>query len=349
MIANGNNRTDPKAARARRSAEQGYVLVVFILFATLLMVGLATILPKAVFEGRRDKEEELIFRGMQYRHAIQLFYRKFGRYPNTIEELEKTNGIRFLRKRFKDPMTKNGEWRLIRLGPGGVFVGSLTSPLRTATPGGVPASGSNQSQQGGSGSSPGMSPAGGPQQPGAGQSSGQSSSPGSFSAGGLSGAGTQTGDPTLTPSANPATNSLLQSRASAPGQQPTEGSPSTGDQATSSSSQQTSASQPASNSPILGGGPIAGFASQSKAESIRIWNTYAEYDKWEFIFDIRQDQAAAAMAVQGQSPTQPAPTGQSPSPSGFSAMPGGFSNQPGTSPQFPTTPIPGGFPPPQQR
>src|ERR1019366_706005 len=126
---NGNDRHGCKAAPMRRSDEQGYVLLVFILFAALLLAGLSTIIPKAVFEGRRDKEEELVFRGLQYRHAIQLFYRKIGRYPNSVEELEKTNGIRFLRRRYKDPMTKNGEWRLIHLGPGGVFVGALTSPL----------------------------------------------------------------------------------------------------------------------------------------------------------------------------------------------------------------------------
>src|SRR3990167_3799539 len=89
-----------------RRGERGYVLLVFILFSALLAVGLIRILPKAVFEGQREKEEELMFRGQQYMLAIQHFVRKFGRYPNTMEELEKANEIRFLRKRYRDPMTK---------------------------------------------------------------------------------------------------------------------------------------------------------------------------------------------------------------------------------------------------
>src|ERR1700720_3815215 len=121
----------------RNRGEQGYVLLVFILFSALLMVSLSMMIPKAVFEGQRDKEEELIFRGLQYQRAIQLFVRKVHRYPNSVDELVKTNGIRFLRKRYKDPMTKEGEWRLIHLGPNGVFVDALTSasnPLAASPP-----------------------------------------------------------------------------------------------------------------------------------------------------------------------------------------------------------------------
>ncbi len=37
--------------------------------------------------------------------AIQHFYKKFGRYPSRVEELENTNNVRFLRKRYTDPMS----------------------------------------------------------------------------------------------------------------------------------------------------------------------------------------------------------------------------------------------------
>ena len=42
-----------------------------------------------------------------YMRAIQHFYRKFGRYPSRVEELENTNNLRFLRKRYTDPMNRD--------------------------------------------------------------------------------------------------------------------------------------------------------------------------------------------------------------------------------------------------
>src|SRR5258705_3594689 len=107
----------PPSGAQRRRGEQGYVLMLLILMVALVMVSFSAIIPKVRFEAQRDREEELYFRGMQYQHAIQLFFRKFGRYPNSIDELEKTNGIRFLRKRYTDPITMKKEWRLIHVWP----------------------------------------------------------------------------------------------------------------------------------------------------------------------------------------------------------------------------------------
>ena len=52
-----------------------------------------------------SREVEAVHRGNQYVRAIRLYYRKFGHYPGSIEQLEKTNNIRFLRQRYVDPMT----------------------------------------------------------------------------------------------------------------------------------------------------------------------------------------------------------------------------------------------------
>ena len=110
----------------RRWADaRGYVLLVFALFSALLVVGLYRMLPKYVFEGQRIKEEELIFRGEQYQRGIQLFVRRFGRYPSSLEELEDTNQIRFIRKLYPDPMTEEGEWRLVHIGPNATFYDSV--------------------------------------------------------------------------------------------------------------------------------------------------------------------------------------------------------------------------------
>src|SRR5258708_16513386 len=46
-------------------------------------------------------------RGTAYMRAIQHFYKKLGRYPMRVEELEDTNNVRYLRKRYKDPMNKD--------------------------------------------------------------------------------------------------------------------------------------------------------------------------------------------------------------------------------------------------
>src|SRR5258708_9436609 len=41
--------------------------------------------------------------------AIQHFYKKTGRYPSRLEELDNTNNIRYLRKRYKDPINRDPE------------------------------------------------------------------------------------------------------------------------------------------------------------------------------------------------------------------------------------------------
>ena len=60
----------------------------------------------------REKEEELIFRGNQYRLAIERYYTALpGRrqYPETLEDLLKDSrtptGRRHLRRQYKDPIT----------------------------------------------------------------------------------------------------------------------------------------------------------------------------------------------------------------------------------------------------
>ena len=83
----------------------------------------------------------MVWRGEQYERAIGLYYRKFGKYPTKIEDLTKqTNGVRFLRQAYKDPMNKDdGSWRFIYVGPNGQLIGSLRqiSLLQTtlSTPG----------------------------------------------------------------------------------------------------------------------------------------------------------------------------------------------------------------------
>jgi hypothetical protein len=93
-----------------------------------MAIAAALAAPVLVTQGRREKEEELIWRGEQHVRAIRLFYRKVGRFPKSLEDLTKAqNGIHFLRKPYKDPMNKDtGDFRLIYVGAAGQLVGSVT-------------------------------------------------------------------------------------------------------------------------------------------------------------------------------------------------------------------------------
>ncbi len=88
-----------------RRRERGYVLLTLLLFMALLIIAAGTAATDIAFSIRREREEELIHRGVQYRRAIRAFTKKTGRFPMRLEELDNTDGQRFLRKHYKDPIT----------------------------------------------------------------------------------------------------------------------------------------------------------------------------------------------------------------------------------------------------
>jgi len=100
-----------------------------MMFATVLLVTLAAALPNIYLAGQREREEELIFRGQEYARAIALFRRQFGRFPTSVKELLQTSGFRFLRKEYRDPMTRHGKWRFIHADASGALIDSLTMSL----------------------------------------------------------------------------------------------------------------------------------------------------------------------------------------------------------------------------
>ena len=113
----------PSRCGGRR--EGGFVLITILFMAAVIAIGLAVTLPRAAMQAQRIREERLIYRGEQYKRAIELYYRVHKKYPSEIDDLEETNGVRFLRQRYKDPMNKNEEWRFIRMGSDGRFKDSL--------------------------------------------------------------------------------------------------------------------------------------------------------------------------------------------------------------------------------
>jgi type II secretory pathway pseudopilin PulG len=119
----------------RRRKQAGYTLLMVVFMVATMIIFAAAAAPNLLTQGRREKEEEMVWRGQQYERAIGLYYRKFGKYPTKIEDLTKqTNGVRFLREPYTDPMNKDdGSWRFIYVGPNGQLIGSLrqTSLLQT--------------------------------------------------------------------------------------------------------------------------------------------------------------------------------------------------------------------------
>jgi type II secretory pathway pseudopilin PulG len=136
----------------------------------LLIIGMAAAVPKISQQIKRDREQEMIHRGVQYARGIKKYYKKFGRYPTSIEQLENTNNIRFIRKRYTDPMTPEGKWRFVRYGEvqigqqgsstpgaggtGGALPGIVGGPLgQSSGDSGQPSGGSQNTSPGGTGQS----------------------------------------------------------------------------------------------------------------------------------------------------------------------------------------------------
>jgi type II secretory pathway pseudopilin PulG len=100
--------------RPARSGESGYALVALLAAATIGAIVMATAIPSWRYVMKNEREEELLFRGDQIAKAIERFQRKRGNaLPTSIDLLVKE---KFLRKAYKDPMTPDGKWRMLRPG-----------------------------------------------------------------------------------------------------------------------------------------------------------------------------------------------------------------------------------------
>ncbi|HEU5336382.1 MAG TPA: hypothetical protein VFU27_10480 [Terriglobales bacterium] len=139
------------AGSHKAPSEQGYMLLAVIVMLALMVVAAAAAAPDIAMSIRREREAELINRGTQYMRAIQHYYKQFGRYPMRIEDLENTNNMRFLRRRYKDPITGK-DFRLIHFGevnmaaiagPGGAGAGIMGGAAAAALSGAFGSSAAN--------------------------------------------------------------------------------------------------------------------------------------------------------------------------------------------------------------
>jgi type II secretory pathway pseudopilin PulG len=103
--------------------DAGFSLAALIFFLTAASIFIAAAVPSYQMQAKRELEEELIFRGEEYTRAIQKYQRRFGVYPTSVDQLVSTNGLRFVRRAYKDPL--NGKYfRLISINPDGTVQGS---------------------------------------------------------------------------------------------------------------------------------------------------------------------------------------------------------------------------------
>jgi hypothetical protein len=122
----------------RKRRQQGYAMMMVLFFTALLLISAVVAAPRILTEGKREKEQEMIWRGKQYVRGVKLYYRKMGRFPTTVDDLikPKVGSLRFMRQAYKDPMNgTDGTWRLIYVGPSGQLIGSLKPPQTLQIPG----------------------------------------------------------------------------------------------------------------------------------------------------------------------------------------------------------------------
>ncbi len=292
--------------------QRGYAYLMTLFLVTAMVIATAAAIPNLLLQGRREREAEMIWRGEQYERGIRLYFHKFGRYPQSVEQLTKQqNGIRFMRKAYKDPMNaEDGSWRFIYVTPAGQLIGSvrytsLTQMALAERPGGAP---------------PGVLPAG---------ASGTPEAP--PGAGGESQQNPSTN--ALNPSENPSeTPQNLQIGLSSQGQPQASSQPG-GIQGLSTGSEQPQPLQP--SGPVFGGS-IIGIGSTVEKPSLKVYKGGKTYKRWEFIWN---PLAEAAISVQSGGVPGATPVGQ-PNPRQQPTPPG-----PTAQPQYPPPPQPEPMPP----
>jgi competence protein ComGC len=88
----------------------GYTLAAAMLLIAVMSIMMALSLPVWERIKQRENEEELIFRGKEYLEAVGRYHTKFHSFPPDLETLHK---MKFIRKLYKDPMSENGEWKVL--------------------------------------------------------------------------------------------------------------------------------------------------------------------------------------------------------------------------------------------
>lgn len=127
--------------RLQHPRQQGVTLLGLLFVIAGISIGMtatATLWSTAV---QREKEQELLFIGDQYRSAIEKFWSHpagLQRLPKSFDELladpRFPDTVRHLRRIYRDPFTGNNEWGTIKGEDGGitgVYSLSMMKPMKT--------------------------------------------------------------------------------------------------------------------------------------------------------------------------------------------------------------------------
>ena len=361
-------------AKPETNTEDGYLLLTVLVMVFLVLLALSVAAPRVAKEIQRDKEEEAIQRGLQYKRAIKLYYKKFGAYPSDIKQLENTNQIRFLRKRYKDPITGQDDWRLIHMGeakvpPMGFFGQPLQVGLSSASTGpGLNGGGATTGLY--APNTPGVGGATTGTNGTSGDASGNPSSSGNSSFGFNNNSNSNTLGSSSTGSSGFGFNN--NSNSNTPGSSSTGSSgfgfnnnstPSAGGVGVTPTGTNGPGASTAGGNGTFGGGPIVGVGIPVKKNSLIEYHKQKKYSDWEFVYDPQEDLLMAAGAgitnggnVNGAGANSNGAgigtsgtngsSGSSSSGSGFGFNNGnsngssgfGFNSNPGSGPTAPTAP-----------
>jgi len=112
---------------SRRQSGITYLAVLFFVAASGAMLAATATLWS--HDRQREKEQELLWTGNQFRQAIALYYQRspgaLKRYPEKLEDLLEDRRYltrqRYLRKIYRDPITANLKWGLVAAPQGGIM------------------------------------------------------------------------------------------------------------------------------------------------------------------------------------------------------------------------------------
>lgn len=109
----------------------GFTFLVVLAIIAIMGVGLMAVNEVWATAKQREKEQELLFIGHQFREAIRQYSQsnpagmQVQTYPKALEELlldpRYPNVRRYLRKMYADPMTGKEEWGVLKHPGGGIY------------------------------------------------------------------------------------------------------------------------------------------------------------------------------------------------------------------------------------
>jgi type II secretory pathway pseudopilin PulG len=129
----------PRGERARSRAG-GFTYVGLLALIVVMGLLLAAAGDVVSTTERRDREEQLLWVGHEYRAAIARYWIRNRRYPQALEELLGTGTdqplpVRYIRRLYPDPMTNGAAWALVPAPSGGIMgvaSSSTRAPLKIA-------------------------------------------------------------------------------------------------------------------------------------------------------------------------------------------------------------------------